>query len=50
MNPGEVISDMAANSADPLVLHPLVGGMPLDEAWKTLHLLTDCVLPKLRTT
>jgi len=45
MTPGEVISDMAANSADPLVLHPLVGGMPLDEAWKSLHLLTDCVLP-----
>ena len=30
-----------------LVLHPLVGGMPIDEAWGSLHLLTDVVLPQL---
>ncbi|KUI03213.1 luciferase [Mycolicibacterium acapulense] len=31
-----------------LVLHPLVGGMPIDEAWKSLHLLTDRVIPQLQ--
>lgn len=44
MTPDELITDLAANSAEPLVLHPLVGGMPLDEAWKSLHLLTERVL------
>jgi hypothetical protein len=29
------------------VLHPLVGGMPVDEAWKSLQLLTDRVQPAL---
>lgn len=28
-------------------LHPLVGGMPIDEAWKSLQLFGDEVLPKL---
>jgi alkanesulfonate monooxygenase SsuD/methylene tetrahydromethanopterin reductase-like flavin-dependent oxidoreductase (luciferase family) len=28
-------------------LHPLVGGMPIDEAWTSLQLFIDQVLPKL---
>jgi hypothetical protein len=28
-------------------LHPLVGAMPVDEAWKSVQLLTDRVLPAL---
>jgi hypothetical protein len=28
-------------------MHPLVGGMPVDEAWKSVQLLTDTVLPAL---
>jgi hypothetical protein len=48
MTPDELITDLAANSAEPLVLHPLVGGMPLDEAWKSLHLLTERVLAGAR--
>ena len=28
-------------------MHPLVGGMPVDEAWKSVQLLTDVVLPAL---
>ena len=28
-------------------LHPLVGGMPIDEAWSSLRLYTDEVLPAL---
>jgi hypothetical protein len=29
-------------------MHPLVGGMPVEEAWKSVQLLTDTVLPALR--
>ena len=29
-------------------LHPLVGGMPIDEAWKCLNLFADEVLPNLK--
>jgi hypothetical protein len=29
------------------VMHPLVGGMPIAEAWKSVQLLTDTVLPAL---
>jgi hypothetical protein len=28
-------------------MHPLVGHMPVDEAWKSVQLLTDVVLPAL---
>jgi alkanesulfonate monooxygenase SsuD/methylene tetrahydromethanopterin reductase-like flavin-dependent oxidoreductase (luciferase family) len=31
----------------PIILHPLVGGMPAEEAWKSVQLLTDKVLPQL---
>ncbi len=31
----------------PIVLHPLVGGMPVDEAWKSVELLADKVVPAL---
>jgi alkanesulfonate monooxygenase SsuD/methylene tetrahydromethanopterin reductase-like flavin-dependent oxidoreductase (luciferase family) len=31
----------------PIVFHPLVGGMPVDEAWTSVQLLTDTVLPRL---
>lgn len=30
-----------------LVLHPLCGGMPVDEGWRSLRLLAEQVLPKL---
>ncbi len=48
MTPDELIDDLSTNSTEPLVLHPLVGGMPLDEAWKSVHLLTDRVLGEAR--
>jgi alkanesulfonate monooxygenase SsuD/methylene tetrahydromethanopterin reductase-like flavin-dependent oxidoreductase (luciferase family) len=31
-----------------IVLHPLVGGMPIDAAWKSIQLFTDEVLPQLK--
>jgi hypothetical protein len=36
-----------AENYGPLVMHPLVGGMPVEEAWKSVQLLTDKVLPAL---
>jgi alkanesulfonate monooxygenase SsuD/methylene tetrahydromethanopterin reductase-like flavin-dependent oxidoreductase (luciferase family) len=47
MTPAELIADIRANPRDPLVLHPLVGAMPIDEAWKSVQLLTDEVLPEV---
>ena len=49
MTPAQLIADVRANPGDHVVLHPLVGAMPIDEAWKSVHLLTDEVLPALST-
>jgi alkanesulfonate monooxygenase SsuD/methylene tetrahydromethanopterin reductase-like flavin-dependent oxidoreductase (luciferase family) len=51
LTPEELI-DEVRESPDygPIVLHPLVGGMPIDEAWRSVHLLTDKVLPALAET
>jgi alkanesulfonate monooxygenase SsuD/methylene tetrahydromethanopterin reductase-like flavin-dependent oxidoreductase (luciferase family) len=48
MSPEELIADVTDNPDDHMVLHPLVGAMPIDEAWKSVQLLTDKVLPALR--
>ncbi|MFI7386991.1 LLM class flavin-dependent oxidoreductase [Streptomyces sp. NPDC049813] len=37
-----------AQGADTVVLHPLSGGMPLDEGWRSLHLFCENVLPRLK--
>ncbi|MFF4329306.1 LLM class flavin-dependent oxidoreductase [Streptomyces sp. NPDC001591] len=37
-----------AGEAGNLVLHPLCGGMPLEEGWRSLRLLCERVLPRLR--
>ncbi|WP_110317738.1 LLM class flavin-dependent oxidoreductase [Mycolicibacterium moriokaense] len=47
MTPDELIADVKANPSDHIVLHSLVGAMPVDEAWKSVQLLTDKVLPAL---
>lgn len=36
-----------AGEAGNLVLHPLCGGMPIDEGWRSLQLLCEQVLPRL---
>ncbi|MDI3406102.1 LLM class flavin-dependent oxidoreductase [Streptomyces cavernicola] len=33
---------------DQLILHPLCGGMPLDEGWRSLHLFAERVMPRLK--
>ena len=46
----EVITpeEAVARGADAqFTLHPLVGGMPIDEAWKCVHLFVEQVIPKL---
>jgi len=37
-----------ARSSGSLALHPLVGGMPLDEAWSSVTLTAEQVLPQLQ--
>ncbi|KOU39701.1 LLM class flavin-dependent oxidoreductase [Streptomyces sp. WM6378] len=39
--------ECAALGGDSLVLHPLCGGMPVDEGWRSLHLFCERVLPAL---
>jgi alkanesulfonate monooxygenase SsuD/methylene tetrahydromethanopterin reductase-like flavin-dependent oxidoreductase (luciferase family) len=50
MTPEELVADVTDNPRDHVVLHPLVGAMPIDEAWKSVQLLTDKVLPALRSS
>jgi alkanesulfonate monooxygenase SsuD/methylene tetrahydromethanopterin reductase-like flavin-dependent oxidoreductase (luciferase family) len=48
LTPDQLIAELRdAPDYGPIVLHPLVGGMPVDEAWKSVQLLTDKVLPAL---
>ncbi|GGT40262.1 hypothetical protein GCM10010271_50380 [Streptomyces kurssanovii] len=39
--------ECVALDAESLVLHPLCGGMPVDEGWRSLQLLCEHVLPRL---
>jgi alkanesulfonate monooxygenase SsuD/methylene tetrahydromethanopterin reductase-like flavin-dependent oxidoreductase (luciferase family) len=49
LTPDQLIGEIRdAPDFGPMVLHPLVGGMPVDEAWKSVQLLADKVLPALR--
>jgi len=43
-----LIADVEENPNDHIVLHPLVGAMPVEEAWKSVQLLADEVLPALK--
>ena len=48
LTPEELIAEVrGADDFGPITLHPLVGGMPVEEAWKSVQLLTDHVLPAL---
>lgn len=48
LTPDDLIDEVRQSSDyGPIVLHPLVGGMPPEEAWKSVQLLTDTVLPAL---
>ena len=48
LTPDQLIAEVRTRDHyGPIVLHPLVGGMPVEEAWKSVQLLTDIVLPAL---
>ena len=48
LTPDQLIAEVRdATDYGPIVLHPLVGGMPVDEAWKSVQLLLDKVVPAL---
>jgi alkanesulfonate monooxygenase SsuD/methylene tetrahydromethanopterin reductase-like flavin-dependent oxidoreductase (luciferase family) len=48
LTPDQLIAEVRdATDYGPIVLHPLVGGMPVDEAWKSVQLLVDKVVPAL---
>jgi hypothetical protein len=49
LTPDQLIAEVReSDEYGPLVMHPLVGGMPVDEAWKSVQLLTDKVLPAVQ--
>ncbi|MGW5342940.1 LLM class flavin-dependent oxidoreductase [Streptomyces sp. NPDC004050] len=49
LTPDETVAyARAAGGAGNLLLHPLCGGMPPDEGWRSLHLLCEQVLPRLK--
>ncbi|MFH8348700.1 LLM class flavin-dependent oxidoreductase [Streptomyces sp. NPDC018045] len=37
-----------AGTAGSLILHPLCGGMPVDEGWRSVHLFAERVVPRLK--
>ena len=48
VTPAELVDRLGAKgAAAQCALHPLVGGMPIDEAWSSLRLYADEVLPAL---
>jgi alkanesulfonate monooxygenase SsuD/methylene tetrahydromethanopterin reductase-like flavin-dependent oxidoreductase (luciferase family) len=48
VTPDQLIAEVRdSTNYGPLVLHPLVGGMPVEEAWKSVELLVDKVVPAL---
>lgn len=51
MSPDEAVQHILDHGPQHgLTMHPLLGGMPLDEAWKSVQLLTDVVIPAVAAT
>ncbi|WP_432094318.1 LLM class flavin-dependent oxidoreductase [Streptomyces sp. bgisy100] len=47
VTPEECLALAEPAGGDALVLHPLCGGLPVDEGWRSLHLFGEQVLPRL---
>ena len=46
MTPEQLVDEVRqAPDFGPIVLHPLIGGMPAEHSWQSVQLLTDEVLP-----
>lgn len=43
----ELLESQPAEAGRQLLLHPLCGGMPVDEGWRSLRLLAEKVIPRL---
>jgi alkanesulfonate monooxygenase SsuD/methylene tetrahydromethanopterin reductase-like flavin-dependent oxidoreductase (luciferase family) len=51
LTPDQLVTELQARGRNAFVsLYPLCGGMPIDEGWKSLHLLTDAVIPALKAS
>jgi hypothetical protein len=49
LTPDQLVAELKARGRGAFVsLYPLCGGMPIDEGWKSVHLLTDTVIPALK--
>ena len=46
LTPEQLIEQCAAGRRE-VTLHPLIGGLPLDDGWESLRLLAERVLPAL---
>ncbi|MGW1375596.1 LLM class flavin-dependent oxidoreductase [Streptomyces sp. NPDC002446] len=50
LTPGDCVRlAQKAGARGSLILHPLCGGMPVDEGWRSLHLFAEQVLPRLQS-
>jgi len=48
LSPAEAVEEAkAAGDFATFSMHPLIGGLPVDQGWKQLHLLTGALLPAL---
>ncbi|MED5812609.1 LLM class flavin-dependent oxidoreductase [Mycolicibacterium sp. 050232] len=47
LTPDQLVAQCEAGRRE-VVAHPLIGGLPLDDGWRSLQLLGDRVLPELR--
>jgi hypothetical protein len=47
LTPEECVT-YAKGDTGSLILHPLSGGMPVDEGWRSLHHFCENVLPRLK--
>ena len=48
LTPEELVAQCRAGRTG-VALHPLIGGLPLEEGWQSLRLLVERVLPALKT-
>lgn len=46
LTPQQLVEQILAGRRE-VVINPLVGGLPLEEGWASLHLLADEVLPRV---
>jgi alkanesulfonate monooxygenase SsuD/methylene tetrahydromethanopterin reductase-like flavin-dependent oxidoreductase (luciferase family) len=48
VTPDELIADLRGGPAEPVTIHPLIGGLDPEESWRGLELLCQRVIPAVR--